>query len=804
MQIELKLSKPVEQAIKNFQGLFRKSREIDEDAGSTMILYNPELARIGHKASSYDSLVNSDKERLVRALWDSFDGIHWSTNQMFVNQLVARSRGLINMINTYSQRDFARRFNAREIGDSLTFDQWHFDVARLDPKSKTMPGLLLNHTRDTRTRTIQHYGVGFQIPSDWPMDPTKMGVYESHMEQMAQSINLTLDTQVQEVAMEGGLTFRFSDRSSRQPFVTMKDMSDALEEHCHRTFCIQKDGTAYRGLEMEIWSKLRNKGHAPDSVLLTADALQYNNIVNPEQGKLPKFGRLPGDDQSKQIDYTGGDDGIIMTTQHQGLLAVASRPYPVGTDEIKDNTITNVFVSERYELTYPPLADSDTADGYSKNEMTIGIVDGDHKKIEEISLMTALEESGIFPTKASDMKNMSPDQKKMIYEYCYKHLALGSSARGRKRQRLSHNRDEDEEDAKNKLKPRKKIDTNSLLRCYIDAGLYKHVLHQLSDAKILTHVATKLNIGIIPSSATSTESGGSLVDAKRAGAFEISNEQIVQFLNKIFPCLEHMRVLYDAGIILPFGMILFRPYMRFQGGSATFFGSKDKSMACVMKHCEVMYSNDPDAYLTKVQVRFTAGSVVTEKKSLYTATNICSVRYECGAGTRILPLFDSSGHPSREVATFISKPERLDYDIIPVLVSPEFKCETWYSSLTGKMPPNLFQRVSAQDAPEHYNMEAVASMLDLKNRIATIKKENTLFGHIGTLAPRTKEQFLCVSGATLKRDKEGKWVDCKTGRSALGTYCNVEDFVAICGTKAHHAGSGLRGATFNRPFFGSK
>ncbi len=806
----------VQEAIENFQAIFRKSADADDDNldAQHMILYNPNLAKIGHKASDtgFNSLINSDKKRLVSALWESFDGIHWSTNQMFVNQLVERKAGLINLVNTYNQRDFARKFNAREIGDSLQFDQWHFDVARLNPKSKTMPGLLLNHTRDTRTRTIQHYGVGFQIPSDWPMDPTKMGVYESHMQQMAESIQLTLDTQIQEVAVEGGLMFRFSARGCRQPFVSKKDLSDALEEHCHRTFCIQKDGTAYRGLEMEAWGKLRNKGHAPDSVLITAAALQYNNIVNPEQGKLPKFGRLPGDDQKKQIDYTGGSDGIIMRTQHQGLLAVASRPYPVGTDEIKDNTITNCYVSERYQLTCPELASSNNPEDYCKNDCVIGIVDGENKKIEEISLMTALEESGIFPNVQGDWIIAGRKEQIKMIMGAYEESKEERSHSRRKRLRVQSDSETDKRFAET-IVGINKITGKSLLECYVKAGKLKHFLNHLHGGKVAgvgkPHPLEKHSVWDNAAISASTKG---VIDGKTSGpiserktavdALQTFGKEAVEKLNSLWPCLDILRAIYASGIPLPFGMVLFRPYIRFQAGSATFFGSKDKSMATVLKHCEVMYSNDPDSYKTKVQVRFTAGSVVTEKKSIYTETNICATKYECGAGTRILQLFDENGAEHTQVHAFKSRPERFEVDMIPILVQPDFECDTWYSSITGKMPMKIFQGDMMEKKVEHVNMERVSQMLDLKAQIEPLRKEQTIFGHVGTIQPRAKHQFLCVSGATMKKDKAGKWVDARTGRTALGAYCSVEDFTAICGTKAHHAGTGLRGSTFNRPFWG--
>eukprot|EP00808_Paulinella_micropora_P008462 g61014.t1 len=107
-----------------------------------------------------------------------------------------------------------------------------FNPKALNPKSLRVPGTLLETSRSSKTQAIQHYGVGFVMHCDWPIDKTKIVL----------SLNYNLVCKLLEEAIE-----RLVETDYRLPLMSQCDLSALLEQRNAQTFSVNKDGVGING-----------------------------------------------------------------------------------------------------------------------------------------------------------------------------------------------------------------------------------------------------------------------------------------------------------------------------------------------------------------------------------------------------------------------------------------------------------------------------------------------------------------------------------------------------------------------------
>eukprot|EP00808_Paulinella_micropora_P024966 g11318.t1 len=251
---------------------------------------------------------------------------------------------LLNLIEMTTLADFLNANpNIKPHGDTLVIMKWEFSPKALNPKSLRVPGTLLQTSRSRKTQAIQHYGVGFIMPSDWPMDKTKVAYYEKSLKVLSESVVLSLNYNlVEKLKLEA--VRRLVDTNYKLPLRDLRALSNMLEARYAQTFSVNKDGVGITGVEVQCVSKLRDLGKEPDMVLLTNEVYRFAHTIKAENRILPKF----GNQDTKLPTYDRTNQSLVMLRTTHGLDAVPSRSYQVGRRDPVDPTTTPCYVSERY------------------------------------------------------------------------------------------------------------------------------------------------------------------------------------------------------------------------------------------------------------------------------------------------------------------------------------------------------------------------------------------------------------------------------------------------------------------------
>ena len=231
---------------------------------------------------------------------------------------------------------------------------------------------------------------------------------------------------------------------------------------------------------------------------------------------------------------------------------------------------------------------------------------------------------------------------------------------------------------------------------------------------------------------------------------------------------------------LPLGFHVYRMHEKFVGGSAVYFNRKSLVMA--VKSCALLTTNDADTFQTEVQVKFQAGAVVLENRSLLAQHNVVAVRYEDGAGTSFMN-WDKPEHGG---------------DLIVVPVPADAEPKQLYSCILGKVPESILS--SSHQGRSHTDEEhkVYAYVADqLKHDFNKDVSGRSIFEADGVLHPSAKDQIIAMRGACMRHDIHcGRMVDTEEGRTALGKACSVEQFQQLKGESSDLGGDGVRGASF--------
>eukprot|EP00808_Paulinella_micropora_P025295 g8482.t1 len=333
-------------------------------------------------------------EFITQSLWNSFEGGHFTTDQMFMKMIVVSRPELLNLIQMTTLADFLNANpNIKPHGDTLAIMEWEFSPKALNPKSLRVPGTLLQTSRSRKTQAIQHYGVGFIMPSDWPMDKTKVAYYEKSLKALSESVVLSLNYNlVEKLKLEA--VRRLVDTDYKLPLRDLRALSNMLEARYAQTFSVNKDGVGITGVEVQCVSKLRDLGKEPDMVLLTNEVYRFAHTIKAENRLLPKF----GNQETKLPTYDRTNQSVVMLRTTHGLDAVPSRSYQVGRRDPVDPTTTPCYVSERFVML--PLRYTGASDyrDYMTSHRTIGIVNGEQGELHYLTLKRVLRECGLFDT----------------------------------------------------------------------------------------------------------------------------------------------------------------------------------------------------------------------------------------------------------------------------------------------------------------------------------------------------------------------------------------------------------------------
>ena len=331
-------------------------------------------------------------EFITQSLWNSFEGGHFTTDQMFMKMIVVSRPELLNLIEMTPLADFLNANpNIKPHGDTLAIMEWEFSPKALNPKSLRVPGTLLETSRSRKTQAIQHYGVGFIMPSDWPMDKTKVAYYEKSLRALSESVVLSLNYNlVEKLKLEA--VRRLVDTDYKLPLRDLRALSNMLEARYAQTFSVNKDGVGITGVEVQCVSKLRDLGKEPDMVLLTNEVYRFANTIKAENRLLPKF----GNQDTKLPTYDRTNQSVVMLRTTHGLDAVPSRSYQVGRRDPVDPTTTPCYVSERFVML--PLRYTGASDyrDYVTSHRTIGLVNGEQGELHYLTLKRVLRECGMF------------------------------------------------------------------------------------------------------------------------------------------------------------------------------------------------------------------------------------------------------------------------------------------------------------------------------------------------------------------------------------------------------------------------
>ena len=211
-----------------------------------------------------------EQEYVIQSLWEAFDGHHMPLSRMFVSQLYSHPTELLQLISWMDKDQFSKRFDAKQNGNLMHWDTWDFPTPVVGPRNKRMPAKLLTMHAKRRTDFVNITKVGFEIPMNWVVDPTLQKVYETRVEQVSQTIRVTMDCRVQRKLMIASTTRKVEKHwLPRLPASRLDELGRLLDTQANSTFSLNKDGVGFEGLEVIGTNVLRDIGYQPECIFLT-------------------------------------------------------------------------------------------------------------------------------------------------------------------------------------------------------------------------------------------------------------------------------------------------------------------------------------------------------------------------------------------------------------------------------------------------------------------------------------------------------------------------------------------------------
>lgn len=771
-----------------------------------------------------EPLTSSEKERIMATLADSFSGLEFKGNQMFLEQVFKLRPNVLQYINWVPFEKLTQFGGSRLRGNEVVMDQWIFSTEALEPGSRQLPGQLLNSRRQQETQAVHNYGVGFRTSLDYFMEPTKLNAYNKNLEALSATILQTMEKQLLQTMFQRSTRYRIGNKYNL-PFGSEAQLGKALSAMCNERFAIQKNGAGIRALESNAFNELRNIGLTPEAVLLSPEVMRHENVVNPDNRILGRIGKSE-QEAAPTKEGSGYDLQTVrgMKTPTYGLAVNQSRSFRnMDTEEMEDPTHTVMYNSSRWSM-HPLPHEHESSSKYRTAHRTIGIVDGDREEIRYLTLHDVLSKSGLCNLSTGKWTDPMQEMLTAMHDTDIKSVSLGLmcepyhmhvlDAVSRKVTLYSKDADAHPEieklwrivtkntsadkDAKNMTVQKVRTKLENLKPEYFpgigDAEKpdAPNIYVQSENEIVAKFEQWLLRDQMLPQSKIQTT--GNPEDIYKAN-YRYFSQFCLQNSKDTRARVKHDRstigalgftarlaaAMLEADVPLPLGFHIYRMREKFTGGSAVYFNRKSLVMA--VKSCALLTTNDADTFQTEVQVKFQAGAVVLENRSLLAQHNVVAVRYEDGAGTTFHSWLPDGGRG----------------DLIAVPVPADAEPKQLYSCILGKVPESIlpYSHQENSHTPKEAKVYAhVKDQLEL-GHFNTEIGGRSIFEADGVLHPSARDQVIAMRGACMRYDiHSGGMVDTEEGRTALGKACSVEQFQQLKGESSDLGGDGVRGASY--------
>lgn len=831
-----RLNKEVRSIMKKFVQHYVDPKQ--QNARMSSLVLSPHFYPYYHE----NPLTSSERERVMATLADSFSGLEFKGNQMFLEQVFKLRPNVLQYINWVPFEKLTQYGGSRLRGNEVVMDQWIFSTEALEPGSRQLPGQLLNSQRQQETQAVHNYGVGFRTSLDYFMEPTKLNAYNKNLEALSATILQTMEKQLLQTMFQRSTQYRIRNKY-QLPFTSEAHLDKVMSAMCNERFSVQKNGAGIRALESNAYNELRNIGLTPEAVLFSPEVMRHENVVNPEHRVLGRIGKSERE-AAPAKEGSGYDLQTVrgMKTPTYGLAVNQSRSFRnMDTEEFEDPTHTEIYNSSRWSMHALPH-EHESSDEYRTSHRTIRIVDGDREQLRSLTLHGVLTDSGLWETDSVTGEKKWSDPMKAFLVAMYGMNPTLKDVCGTKqthvleaisRKVLLYTKDADAHPeikalhskmlARSPSSSRKRMPQQDVL-----GWLETHDGKRFPDAT--THgIGASVGLTSIPEDCM-PEGEQALLDLVQQWemADVYSSDRQILIAGENHPLRSDQKVknneafdnnwhyfcayvtqrpkstkqrmeldlekigkmdfdgamaaaMLEANVPFPLGFHVYRMHEKFVGGSAVYFNRQSLVMA--VKSCSLLTTNDADTFQTEVQVKFQAGAVVLENRSLLAQHNVVAVRYEDGAGTTFMDW---------------TKPEPRRH-LIAVPVPATAEPTRLFSCILGKVPTNILPP-NAETDPKSEQEKKVYQVVkqNLDMYFQSGSRGQSIFEADGILRPRRAHQILAMRGACMRYDTHAKrMVDTEEGRTALGKCCSVQQFQQLKGISSELAGDGVRGATFS-------
>lgn len=793
-----------------------------QNARMSSLQLNPHFYPYYHQ----EPLTSSEKERVMTTLADSFSGLEFKGNQMFLEQVFKLRPNVLQYLQWVPFEKLTQFGGSRLRGNEVVMDQWIFSTEALEPGSRQLPGQLLNSRRQQETQAVHNYGVGFRTSLDYFMEPTKLNAYNKNLEALSATILQTMEKQLLQTIFQRSTHYRIGSKYNL-PFGSEAQLGKALSAMCNERFAIQKNGAGIRALESNAYNELRNIGMTPEAVLLSPEVMRHENVVNPDNRILGRLGKS-AQEAAPAKEGSGYDLQTVrgMKTPTYGLTVNQSRSFRnMDTEEMEDPTHTVMYNSSRWSM-HPLPHEHESSSKYRTAHRTIGIVDGDREEIRYLTLHDVLTNSKLWDLSESEWTEPMKDMlKKMTKKKNMKDIDLSVMC-GEKhthvldavaRKVTLYTKDADahpEIESLWRIVTKSGDEDKEAENLTIDE--IQEMLENLMPTAFPRNADDKPNAPIIFVQEESDliakleqwRLRDAMLDRSKILISDRGHDENKTYMSNyryfttycahekdvVMPRVKPDRrtirdlpftaslaaAMLEADVPLPLGFHVYRMREKFVGGSAVYFNRKSVVMA--VKSCSLLTTNDADTFQTEVQVKFQAGAVVLENRSLLAQHNVVAVRYEEGAGTT----FMKWGHA------------RSGGDLIVVPVPANAEPKQLYSCILGLVPESILPSSHQKNALTQGEKRVYTYVEEqLGSQFNAEIPGRSIFEAEGVLHPNPKDQVLAMRGSCLRYDiHSGRMVDTEEGRTALGKACSVEQFQQLKGESSDLGGDGVRGPSY--------
>ena len=209
---------------------------------------------------------NMSERQIIMTLWESFTGSSWKANQMFIKDIIAQGEEILKFFPILAANEAQKKFGFNAQGNRIIFDEWHFKVNTLSPKSIKLPGQINTFTRNSESQIISWFGNGFEMPMDWILDPIKMNVFKKHFQQMTYNIQLTWSMQITRTMYHAATKYLFQEEIRSKLPMSPEAFEDFSKAYHGKMFAIQKGGLGWQGVRHDLFAALRRRGYKPNSL----------------------------------------------------------------------------------------------------------------------------------------------------------------------------------------------------------------------------------------------------------------------------------------------------------------------------------------------------------------------------------------------------------------------------------------------------------------------------------------------------------------------------------------------------------